>query len=210
MEKKNEQKVEQNKIILAGVIVRLSKSPKVTKLHIATSPSRSSKYRSYPEIVCFKDVAGETKDLSLNDHVEIECSVQTVPYSKRRSDNIKSYLVAKSIKKSESKLSEELGLKSTKGVYDDKNEGIIAGEVVNVFVMSNGKDVIITVRARANGRVSLPAVACFGDISKQVMTEQVKKGDIVAMSCFVNTGKDKNDVYHESLVAREFSLIERA
>lgn len=204
----NNKKTEQNSIVLAGVITRLEKTAKVTKISLSTSPSRTKKYRCFPEVVCFGNTSKALNGIDLKDHVEVECAMLTVPYSKRRSDNITSYLVASSVKKSESKLSKELGLTNT-GAYDDKNEGVIAGVVSNVYVLPNSEGVIITVKANANGRVSLPSVTCFGDLSKQVKKEQVKKGDIVAMSCFVNTSTDKKGEHRESLVAREFALIER-
>lgn len=204
-----EKKIEQNKIILAGVVVKMSKTPKVTKLLLSTSPSRTKKYRSYPEVVCFESLSEQLKDVNPKDHVEIECALLTVPYSQRSSINDQSYLVASSVKKSNSKLSQQLGLQNINGVYDDKNEGVIAGVVINVHVMPNDKGVLVSVNAKANGRTSLPSVACFDELAKQIKREQIKKGDTVAMSCFINTGKDNKGLYHESLVAREFSLIER-
>ena len=154
----------------------------------------------------------KTADLKPNDHIEVVCAVQSVPYSKRRGEGNLAYFVASDVKKSKSLLSEHLGTANTGNAgnsFDDKNEGVIAGEVVNVFVTDKGKGVILSIRARANGRVSIPTVACFDNVSAQIQREQVKKGDVVAVSCIVNTGTDKKGVYHESLVAREFSLIER-
>jgi len=108
-----------------------------------------------------------------------------------------------------SNLEAQLGIESLSGAYEDKNEGVIAGEVANVQVMPNNKGIVLSIKARANNRVSLPAVALFDNISRQAKVEQVKKGDIVALSCFIHTNMDKNNIHRESLVAREFALIER-
>lgn len=212
MSKKNknrENKQEQNKIILAGVVISIFRKKKMLKLRISTSPSRNKNYRSTPEIVCFDSTAANV-DLKIGDHVEIEGAMLTVPFSKRRSENA-SYIVASKVTKAVSSLAYNLGVSGISSSYDDKNEVIIAGKVINVHVFPDNERAFVTVKARANGRISLPSVACFNPTVQYILDNGIAKGDTIAFSGYISTKyNEKKETFFETIVARDVALIEKA
>lgn len=210
MAKKKNKAIMENKIILEGVVLSISRTQNVTKIMLSTSPSRNKDYRDLPTIVCFGKVAKQAENLKPQDHARIECAMLSVRFSKQDKYGVPSYLVASKVSEPETLLSKTLGVTGTEKNYEDKNDGVIAGVVTKAFIFPNNKGMAIGVTANANGRLSFPEALLFDNIFKQAKREQIKKGDTVAIGCYVKTGKDSNGKPYESLVAKEFKLIGRA
>lgn len=197
--------VNQNELVYGGYVQSVHKKPNVLRITISTSPSRNKRLRDYPTINFFGKHIEEYDDIKEGDHVCVDAVWQTVPRTESKTAST-SYIKGVRLTKQVSRMKEELGL-DIGHEYEDKNEAIVAGEIVGIATV-NEKVTIVTLKAFADGKTSFPRITCFENQHNYVINN-VKAGDYLAVLGYTQTKfiREKK-IKYETIVARDCHKLE--